>query len=115
MKRRVTVYAGAAALLLGVVFSVARPGAAQVNCDGLLESGLLAPGTYEMQSNCVVTASLEVSGVVTINGNGYAIDGNGGDFSILRSVASYGVVLGRGSSNPLSALADTSVNGSHFL
>ena len=49
------------------------------NCDGLpVTGGNLTSGTYTLTDNCITTATLNVQAgeTVTINGGGFAIDGN---------------------------------------
>ncbi|MEQ8675495.1 MAG: right-handed parallel beta-helix repeat-containing protein [Aggregatilineales bacterium] len=47
------------------------------NCDGLQLTGTIPAGTYTLTDNCITTGTLTVTaGTVTINGAGFAVDGN---------------------------------------
>jgi len=73
-------------MLLTALFVVTIPAHA-VNCGGLQASGTIPAGTYTMTDDCVTTGTLQVNSgtTVTINGNGYALDG-GNTHLVLRLI-----------------------------
>ena len=62
-----------------LLFTFSLQPAHAANCDGLpVTGGDLVSGTYTLTDNCVTTATLniQIGENVTINGGGFAIDGN---------------------------------------
>ena len=73
-----------ASLLFGFI-TVSSPSLA-ANCGGLpVDGGVIPAGTYTLTDNCYITDMLVVESfdTVTINGNGYALDGSN-TYSILE-------------------------------
>ncbi|MEQ8675496.1 MAG: choice-of-anchor Q domain-containing protein [Aggregatilineales bacterium] len=70
-------------ILSALTFTAQIQPAHAANCGGLpVTGGVIPAGTYTMSDNCVITATLRVNATVTINGNGYALDG-GNTFQVL--------------------------------